>query len=111
MLRGAFACCRCIVPADLFYEWKAEPGGKQPFAIGREDGFPLTFDGLWEGWNGAGGTILQTYAIITTAANDDMAHLHRRIPLIVEETDWPVWLGEVDGDPAASLAPPRAVLV
>ncbi len=27
------------------------------------------------------------------------------MPVIVEEADWPVWLGETEGDPAALLRP------
>jgi putative SOS response-associated peptidase YedK len=36
------------VPADAFYEWKATEGGKQHFAIARQDGQPIAFAGLWE---------------------------------------------------------------
>jgi putative SOS response-associated peptidase YedK len=31
-----------------FYEWKVIEGGKQPYAIAREDGQPIAFAGLWE---------------------------------------------------------------
>jgi putative SOS response-associated peptidase YedK len=34
------------VPADAFYEWKVIEGGKQPYAIARQDGHPLAFAGL-----------------------------------------------------------------
>ena len=43
MFRRAFAQRRCLVPADAFYEWKATEGGKQPFAIVRQDGQPMAF--------------------------------------------------------------------
>ena len=46
MFRGALAARRCLVPADAFYEWKAVPDGKQPYAIARTDGAPLAFAGL-----------------------------------------------------------------
>ncbi len=38
MFRSALATRRCLVPADAFYEWKALPDGKQPYAIARADG-------------------------------------------------------------------------
>ena len=37
-----------VVPADAFYEWKVIDGGKQPYAIARQDGEPMAFAGLWE---------------------------------------------------------------
>ena len=105
MFRGALARRRCIVPADLFYEWKTEPDGKQPFAIGRRDRRPLAFGGLWESWVQPDGALLRTYAIITTDANADVAGLHHRMPVVLEEADWPVWLG-VDAGPAMALMRP-----
>ena len=108
MFRGAMARRRCIVPADLFYEWKAEADGKQPFAIGRQDGRPLAFGGLWESWTQPDGTLLRTYTIITTAANDDMAGLHDRMPLVLEEGAWMAWMGEDAGEAVTLLQPAPA---
>jgi len=50
MFRDALRARRCLVPADAFYEWRAQQNGKQPFAIARHDGTPLAFAGVWEGW-------------------------------------------------------------
>ncbi len=46
MFRGALERRRCLVHADAFYEWRAMPDGKQPYAIGRKDGGPLAFAGV-----------------------------------------------------------------
>jgi putative SOS response-associated peptidase YedK len=105
LFRGALAKRRCLVPAGAFYEWKAEPTGKQPFAIARADGNPMAFAGLWEAWKYPDGEILRSFAIITTAANATMAKLHERMPVILESADWPVWLGEAEGDPTTLLRP------
>ena len=64
------------------------------------------FAGLWEGWGSPDGAVERTFAIVTAHASLDVAGLHDRMPVIVEPEDWPVWLGEVDGDPAALLHPP-----
>src|SRR5438067_9991575 len=48
--RDALLKQRCIVPASRFYEWQATEAGKQPYSIQRNDGFPLTFAGLWSTW-------------------------------------------------------------
>ncbi len=105
MFRSAFAQRRCIVPADAFYEWQVQPGGKQPYAIVRCDGQPLAFAGLWEGYRAPDGSILRTFTIVTTQASAEMSPLHSRMPVILEPADWPAWLGEVDAGPAALLHP------
>jgi putative SOS response-associated peptidase YedK len=105
MFRGALAARRCVVPADVFYEWRTMPDGMQPYAIARLDGSPLAFAGLWEGWRSPEGETLRTFAILTTSANGTMAQLHERMPVILEPTDWPLWLAEADGNPAALMRP------
>ena len=103
MFRGALAARRCLVPADAFYEWKTLADGKQPYAIARQDGTPIAFAGLWEGWRGPDGEIIRSFVILTTSANAPMRELHERLPVILEPGDWPAWLGETDGDPATLL--------
>lgn len=105
MFRGAFVQRRCLVPAEAFYEWKAVEGGKQPYAAARADGQIMAFAGLWGGFRWPDGGVLRTFAIITTNANAEMARIHERMPVILEPDDWPVWLGEAEGDPAALLHP------
>jgi putative SOS response-associated peptidase YedK len=105
MFKGALASRRCLVPADAFYEWKALPVGKQPYAIARQDGAPVTFAGIWEGWRAPDGEVLRTFAILTTSANGTMSQLHERMPVILEPDDWPIWLGEVEGDAPALMHP------
>ena len=105
MFRGALAARRCLVPADAFYEWRAMADGKQPYAIARRDAARLAFAGLWEGWRSPDGETLRSFAILTTGANATMATLHQRMPVILEAADWPLWLGETEGDPMTLLRP------
>lgn len=105
MFRGALAARRCLIPVDAFYEWKSLDGGKQPYAIARQDGAPLAFAGLWESWRAADEGILRSFAILTTAANATMRALHDRMPVILEAADWATWLGEDAGDPASLMQP------
>ncbi len=106
MFKGAFAARRCIVPASAFYEWRKTGGPKQPFAFARQDGQPIAFAGLWESFRWPSGEIARSFAIITTAANAMMRPIHDRMAVVLEPADWPVWLGEQDGDPARLLHPP-----
>lgn len=103
MFRAALARRRCLIPVDAFYEWRDEPGGKQPYAVARRDGAPAALAGIWESWRAPDGEVIRSFAILTTAANATMAALHQRMPVVVEASDWPVWLGEADGAAAALL--------
>jgi putative SOS response-associated peptidase YedK len=102
---GALERRRCLVPADAFYEWKVVVGGKQPYAIARQDSQPMAFAGLWESFLWPDETVTRSFTIMTTTPNTEMAELHDRMPVILEQADWPVWLGELDGDHAALLRP------
>ena len=103
MFRQAYAKRRCLVPADAFYEWKVEEGGKQPMAIAPAAGEGMAFAGLWEHWRGEGDEIVRTFAIVTRDANATMRAVHNRMPVILAPEDWAVWL-EGD-DPLALLRP------
>jgi putative SOS response-associated peptidase YedK len=111
MFKAAFAARRCLVPAPAYYEWRDDPDGKTPFAVARIDGEPVAFGGIWEAWTSPEGEVLQTFAIITTDANRQLASIQDRMPVIIERQDWPRWLGEADGDPGSLLRPtPEDVL-
>jgi putative SOS response-associated peptidase YedK len=105
MFKAALAKRRCLVPAAAFYEWKATPEGKVPHAIASADGEMLAFAGIWEGWRSPDGDVLRTFAIITTDANAQMSTLHSRMPVILEQADWPLWLGDVDSGAEMLLRP------
>jgi putative SOS response-associated peptidase YedK len=105
MFRGAFAQRRCLVPAEAFYEWQAIETGRQPYAIARQGGQPMALAGLWEGYRWSSGDTLRTFTVVTTSTNAEMAPLHDRIPVILESTDWPIWLGGMEGNPAALMHP------
>jgi putative SOS response-associated peptidase YedK len=96
--KDAFAKRRCLVPADGFYEWqKLDAKNKQPFAIVPLDSSMFAFAGLWERWRDpASREIVRSFTIITTAANELMAPIHNRMPVILEQAAWPQWLGEAD---------------
>jgi len=110
MFRDALERRRCLVPADVFYEWQALDGAKLPFAVARADGDPMVFAGLWEGWRGGDGTVIRSFTIVTTSANAVLRPIHERMPVILERAAWPVWLGEEEGDPTAVLMPSSAEL-
>jgi putative SOS response-associated peptidase YedK len=49
--------------------------------------------------------VTRSFTILTTTPNAEMVDLHDRMPVILEQQDWPTWLGEADSDRAALLRP------
>lgn len=83
---------RCLVPASGFFEWKKSAAGKQPYYITSADGSLLAFAGLWERWRAPDGARLVTYTVITGEANEVVAPLHGRMPVILAPEDYAQWL-------------------
>ena len=84
--RDAYRKRRCIVPVDGFFEWKAIKGqkAKQPYAIAMKDGTPFGHRRhLGELEGPASGEWIRTFAIITTDANELVADIHDRMPVIL----------------------------
>ncbi len=93
--RDAFRRWRCLILADGFYEWQALPDGrKQAYWITRHDGLPFAFAGLWSRWRSPQGAQIRSCTIITTAANEAIAPLHDRMPVILQPPEEAVWLSE-----------------
>jgi putative SOS response-associated peptidase YedK len=92
--RTAFKRRRCIVPASGFYEWMKQEGGKQPYFITSASGDLLGFAGLWESWRGPDGEEIESCTILTTDANETIAPLHDRMPVILTPEDYEEWLGD-----------------
>ncbi len=90
--RNAFARRRCLIPADGFYEWHTDESGKHPVYITLASGHPFCLGGIYERWTNPSGETIRTCCIITTTANDDMAWVHHRMPLIVPEEHHERWL-------------------
>jgi putative SOS response-associated peptidase YedK len=102
----AFRQRRCLIAVDGWYEWARQGGQKIPHAFGRADRTPAVLGGIWECWKSPIGDRMRTLAIVTTPASADLAAIHDRMPLVLGEADWPVWLGETEGDAAGLLRSP-----
>ena len=90
--RSAFRRRRCLVLADGFYEWRREGKQRVPMYFYRKSGEPMAFAGLWESWQSPTGERIRSCAILTTAANDFMAPIHHRMPVILSAETEPLWL-------------------
>jgi putative SOS response-associated peptidase YedK len=97
----AFKRRRCLIPVDGFYEWKGPKGQKQPYRIHMKSDAPFALGGIWEHWEGADGSVIESCAIITTEPNPLMASIHNRMPVIIAPDRHDAWLDPELQDPAA----------
>jgi putative SOS response-associated peptidase YedK len=104
--RAAFRKRRCLVPADGFYEWRAGGKLKQPYRVTLADGEPFAMAGLWESWRANTSDAIESFCILTTSANERLAEIHDRMPVILHEADFEAWLGSKDEAKALAVLRP-----
>ena len=99
-----FKSARCLVPADGFFEWKkytieTEILGKpktvehkQKMYISMKDRTPFMMAGLFSIWKNKDGEDFPTYTIITTSSNEFLSDIHDRMPVILDQKNYEIWL-------------------
>jgi putative SOS response-associated peptidase YedK len=90
--RAAYKYRRCLVPASGFYEWQKVNGQKQPYFIHLQQEGPFAIAGLWEHWQGADGSEIESVTLLTTRANALVQPVHDRMPVIIAAADYSLWL-------------------
>lgn len=108
--RSALRKGRCVVPASGFFEWNGEKGNKQPHFFHLPEQPVFGFAGLHERWDGPEG-LLETFTIITTAANELMTAYHDRMPVILDREGVDLWLGGDDSPGLLAPYPPDQMAV
>lgn len=97
---------RCLIPVTAFHEWQHQGKQKVPYSISLRDTEIFCLGGLWE--HSAG---MDTYTVLTTAANPLMARIHntkQRQPVIIPAEHWEAWLSP-DLDPEQVTALCKAI--
>jgi putative SOS response-associated peptidase YedK len=110
--RNIFKYRRCLVLADGYYEWmldapletgKAQKPVKQPYRIHLPRNEVMLLAGLWDTWRGE----LNSFSIITCPANEQLAAIHNRMPVVLNPQDAKIWLSnEVPPDQLLTLLKP-----
>lgn len=95
---------RCLVPAMGFYEWTGPKGQRQPHFIRHAHEPLLVFAGLCASALKDGETVT-SFTIITCPANAQMAPIHDRMPVILDDERREAWMA---GAPANTLLVPAA---
>lgn len=90
--RSAIRSRRCIIPASGFYEWQHAGTKKLPYYITMNDQSLMAMAGIWEGWKTPEGELAESFSVLTTEANSAVAPLHDRMPVILGQDDYSLWL-------------------
>lgn len=91
--RGAMRHGRVLVPANGFYEWRRDGGGRpQPFWVSPVHGGLVALAGLYSPFMAPDGSEIETAAILTTRANETLSPIHHRMPVTIGHADFDRWL-------------------
>jgi len=90
---------RCLVLADGFFEWRKQGKVRVPLRFVLRSRQPFAFAGLWERWSPHEGEDVHTCTIITTSANDVVAPVHDRMPVILPRDAYDAWLDPAERTP------------
>lgn len=88
---------RCLIPADGFYEWKKV--GKRvsiPYRFTLKDKSQFCMAGLWEEYEDVQDNMNHTFTVVTTEANESVAPISERMPLILHPDAEHAWLNSGD---------------
>ena len=107
MFRSSLAARRCIVPSTGFYEWKHSGDKKQKdkYLINLPDTPMLYMAGIYNYYHESDGQQLPRFVILTTAANNSIAPLHDRMPVILSSAEKKDWLSGADMDALSRTGP------
>lgn len=100
--RDAFRYRRCLIPINGFFEWQRNGSMKQPYFFRSAGGGLLVCAGIWDRWAHPAG-VVETVAILTVPANELIRPLHDRMPAILSEGHFGVWLDPRESRPEKLL--------
>ncbi|MDX2283060.1 MAG: SOS response-associated peptidase [Bacteroidia bacterium] len=96
---------RCLVPADGYYVEQTRRHEPQLWKFSREEAETFCFAGIYDTWRLGDGSLLHTFAVVTTDARPDLAHYSLQMPLILPRKLESAWL-----DPHTDSATLQAAL-
>jgi len=95
MFKSSFYSARCLIPANMFYEWKDEGNKKKTkYKIGLQDNDLFLLGGIYKITFDEKQNEQISVVIITTESEGDMKDIHSRIPLIVKDELMDLWLNK-----------------
>ncbi len=105
--KNAFGRRRCLVPASAYFDSIAGRSVNQPTnvpcSISSANNEILAFAAIWEYWQGASGSEMESAALLTKPANVFLADKFKRMPVCLPKASWSTWLS-LDTDEAQAHA-------
>jgi putative SOS response-associated peptidase YedK len=101
--REPFKSKRCLIPADGYFEWTVSERDrkKDPWLLQLPEGRGFSFAGLWA-YNDK--LDVTSCTIITAPAVGHIAHIHTRMPVILDQSRYSDWLDtDIQGKDAKAL--------
>lgn len=93
MFKNSIYTARCIVPANLFYEWKDEGNSKKAkYGIRLKNNSLISLGGIYRVYLDESLEKRIAFVIITTEADDNLKDIHPRMPLIIKDDLIDYWL-------------------
>lgn len=103
MFKNSFKTKRCIVPASGFYEWnkkdvsvKNTPSDKTKYYFSLLDKSFMSMAGIWNVFKQPDGSLVNSFVILTTEANETVGAYHNRMPVILVGQEREAWLRDVE---------------
>ncbi|WP_085833486.1 SOS response-associated peptidase [Clostridium merdae] len=91
MFRRSLETKRCIIPSCGFFEW-SHSGTKTKYQFNLPEKEALYMAGLYNDFNGE-----RRFTILTTAANQSIADIHNRMPVVLTHIEIDQWLESYQG--------------
>lgn len=114
MFRRSLEMRRCVVPSSGFFEWRQAEGKKKKdkYLFTLPDQPALYMAGLWNTFTVADGSEYPAFVILTRDANESVAPIHHRMPVILLPDEREAWLHDDSfADFALNKPGPRLVYV
>ncbi|NVJ91683.1 MAG: SOS response-associated peptidase [Methylocystaceae bacterium] len=74
---------RCLVPASAWFEWRKDDGEKYKNRISIKNNPLFAMAAIYQN---------NRFCILTCPANDQVTHIHHRMPVILKPDDYQDWL-------------------
>jgi putative SOS response-associated peptidase YedK len=92
MFRESIRRRRCLVPVTGFYEWEQDQRSRMPYFVTLKDESLFAFAGIYDEVVRRGSATIASFAVVTTRANDLLAPIDNRMPVILRREYEGRWL-------------------